>query len=477
MIKMEIPPAMKIVLWLSLYSSGLAVIIFFLLFVLLRKRFNRARKRHREAVDTPTVAFFHPYCNAGGGGERVLWCAIRAMQTKFPDIKYVVYTGDIESSPEEILQKAYKRFNIKVEGEVNFVYLHRRPWVEASRWPHFTMIGQSIGSMWLAIEALDSIVPDLCIDTMGYAFALSLFNHLGGCKTACYVHYPTITPDMLQYVSNKHRGSLKAIVKLRYYRFFAYLYAKAGATCDLVMANSSWTQDRLDQVWKRPLDTHRVYPPCEVSELLAIPRSPDLDNKQDEFRILSVAQFRPEKDHPMQLRSLYALRELLYGNDAWDKVKLVFAGSCRHEEDHMRVQDLMNLAKHLALDDYVEFKINLSHEDLMDEFKKAKVGLHAMWNEHFGIGVVECMAAGLLTVAHGSGGPLMDIIETAEGSRTGWLATEEVEYARILYTLVMLSATQKDIVRTAARSSVGRFSTDEFNKSFMNAVSSLVSSL
>ena len=30
-----------------------------------------------------TVGFFHPYCNAGGGGERVLWCAIRALQTKY----------------------------------------------------------------------------------------------------------------------------------------------------------------------------------------------------------------------------------------------------------------------------------------------------------------------------------------------------------------------------------------------------------
>ena len=29
---------------------------------------------------TPTVVgFFHPYCNAGGGGERVLWVAIRAL--------------------------------------------------------------------------------------------------------------------------------------------------------------------------------------------------------------------------------------------------------------------------------------------------------------------------------------------------------------------------------------------------------------
>ncbi|GFS23917.1 GDP-Man:Man(3)GlcNAc(2)-PP-Dol alpha-1,2-mannosyltransferase, partial [Elysia marginata] len=27
-----------------------------------------------------TFAFFHPYCNAGGGGERVLWVAVRSVQ-------------------------------------------------------------------------------------------------------------------------------------------------------------------------------------------------------------------------------------------------------------------------------------------------------------------------------------------------------------------------------------------------------------
>ena len=29
------------------------------------------------------VGFFHPYCDAGGGGERVLWCAIKAIQSKY----------------------------------------------------------------------------------------------------------------------------------------------------------------------------------------------------------------------------------------------------------------------------------------------------------------------------------------------------------------------------------------------------------
>jgi alpha-1,2-mannosyltransferase len=28
------------------------------------------------------VGLFHPYCNAGGGGERVLWVAVRALQRR-----------------------------------------------------------------------------------------------------------------------------------------------------------------------------------------------------------------------------------------------------------------------------------------------------------------------------------------------------------------------------------------------------------
>ena len=40
-----------------------------------------------------------------------------------------------------------------------------------------------------------------------------------------------------------------------------------------------------------------------------------------------------------------------------------------------------------------------------------------MWNEHFGIGVVEMMAAGMVTVAHDSGGPKADIIQVGERLR------------------------------------------------------------
>lgn len=43
--------------------------------------------------------------------------------------------------------------------------------------------------------------------------------------------------------------------------------------------------------------------------------------ESDPIRILSVAQFRPEKDHPLMLQAMYELRNLLVKNEAlWNKV-------------------------------------------------------------------------------------------------------------------------------------------------------------
>jgi alpha-1,2-mannosyltransferase len=46
-------------------------------------------------------------------------------------------------------------------------------------------------------------VPDIYIDSMGYAFTLPLFKYLGNSKTISYVHYPTISTDMLERVANR----------------------------------------------------------------------------------------------------------------------------------------------------------------------------------------------------------------------------------------------------------------------------------
>lgn len=44
------------------------------------RQYLRSRKTKLGTRNVVNVGIFHPYCNAGGGGERVLWCAVRALQ-------------------------------------------------------------------------------------------------------------------------------------------------------------------------------------------------------------------------------------------------------------------------------------------------------------------------------------------------------------------------------------------------------------
>jgi alpha-1,2-mannosyltransferase len=43
--------------------------------------------------------------NASGGGERVLWTAIAAMQRTDRTVVSIVYTGDTDASKEQIIAK------------------------------------------------------------------------------------------------------------------------------------------------------------------------------------------------------------------------------------------------------------------------------------------------------------------------------------------------------------------------------------
>lgn len=54
----------------------------FLLFAIWAMRVKE-KKRQRRLKSGITIGLFHPYCNAGGGGERVLWVAINAILTRY----------------------------------------------------------------------------------------------------------------------------------------------------------------------------------------------------------------------------------------------------------------------------------------------------------------------------------------------------------------------------------------------------------
>lgn len=92
--------------------------------------------------------------------------------------------------------------------------------VEDATWPRFTLLGQSLGSIYLAWEAISRFSPDLfigravqnvelpalakhVIDTMGYAFTFYPVRLLGAMPVGAYVHYPTISMEMLNRVRSR----------------------------------------------------------------------------------------------------------------------------------------------------------------------------------------------------------------------------------------------------------------------------------
>ncbi|XP_043927607.1 GDP-Man:Man(3)GlcNAc(2)-PP-Dol alpha-1,2-mannosyltransferase [Protopterus annectens] len=472
----------------GLLISGV-MILFLVLFLCGVHLWIKQKKQQQQfitgnaGVIHPIVAFFHPYCNAGGGGERVLWCALRALQSRYRDATYVIYTGDQGVTGEQIIDGAYRRFHIKLPRPVKFVFLKKRYLVEASLYPHFTLLGQSIGSIFLGWEALAKCIPDIYIDSMGYAFTLPLFKYLGGCHVGCYVHYPTISMDMLSVVRDRRerfnnvsvisKNPVLSKVKLLYYYMFAYLYGLVGSCSDVIMVNSTWTENHILGLWKSRDRTSVVYPPCDVKTFLDIPLDDGKSRAQQ--TIVSVGQFRPEKDHPLQIR---AFRKLLDSKDAKQRsaLKLILIGGCRNQDDESRVFCLKDLCEKLGVKENVEFKINIPFEELKQYLAEAVIGLHTMWNEHFGIGVVECMAAGTVILAHNSGGPKLDIVIPYEGGQTGFLADDEDSFAAAMDSILSLSPEKRLEIRQNARLSVSRFSDQEFEDHFLMIVESLITS-
>lgn len=382
------------------------------------------------------VGFLHPFCNAGGGGERVLWAAIKATQKRWRNAVCAVYTGDRDATKSTIIERVKNRFNIQLHPPtVVFLYLETRSWVLSNTWPHFTLLGQSLGSLIMAYNAFSLVVPDIFIDTMGYSFALALSKFLfPSIPTAAYVHYPTISTDMLGSLNaeigkgvNAGTGKgIKGFGKRKYWQAYAHLYSRSGSDLDVVMTNSSWTQAHIQSLWG-PYRTKRrkahavevLFPPVAVEEL---EEAIELEGPKAVSRgktLLYVAQFRPEKNHDLILRSFSKMLQSPTEPGTNGAAKLVLIGSVRDSDDAKRVYQLRLLAHELKIEDETQFICDASWPEVLDWLRKSWVGVNGMWNEHFGIGVVEYQAAGLICVVNDSGGPKADIVVDFDGGATG----------------------------------------------------------
>jgi len=74
------------------------------------------------------------------------------------------------------------------------------------------------------------------------------------------------------------------------------------------------------------------------------------------------------------------------------------------------------------------------------------------------------MAAGMIVVAHKSGGAQMDIIDEGQ---TGFLASDIDSYATIMQQILEMTADERHKIQEQARNSVNRFDKLNFERLFI----------
>ena len=90
-----------------------------------------------------------------------------------------------------------------------------------------------------------------------------------------------------------------------------------------------------------------------------------------------------------------------------------------------------------------------------------------MVDEHFGINVVEFLAAGVIPVVHASAGPLKDIVVPYQGQPTGFHATEPVSFAEKLHEALSMDEEEQRAMRERGRKwAVERFSRAGFEEAW-----------
>ncbi|PVV01755.1 hypothetical protein BB560_003816 [Smittium megazygosporum] len=359
---------------------------------------------------------------AGGGGERVLWTAIKALQESNPSIISVLYTDYKDNESKELILSE-KKFSIEIDPNLLLIIRVKNVSYIDKRYSYLRLLLQSLASMLVCYQTLNLFIPDIYIDTVGFSFTYPLVKILYRINVVSYTHYPTISSDMYQVVASRESGInngetiqksfLLSILKKLYYRMFFVIYGFSGSYCDSVMANSTWTLNHIKATFKKSKNINLVYPPCDSKNLSAF------SFEDRALKIVSLAQFRPEKHHSLQI---VAFAKLLNKYPQWQKrnsrsetgfLELVMIGGARNKEDEERANELRELSKMLNIGDQVSVVTNASFEFICEQLSTASIGLHSMKDEHFGINVVEFMAAGLLPISHNSGGPKMDIIVPA----------------------------------------------------------------
>lgn len=356
-----------------------------------------------NAAGAPMIVL-HPNCLGGGGGERVLWEIVSILLKNGKDV-LLLSSPHSNYNLDFVKSEVLKTFGIElrnVEKNLVIIPLFMIPLLNSKLYPLFSIFLQAFAQVILGFE----IVFRSCFWRKGDDFSFIDSFHLP--FTSMIVGLFRRTKAIFAY---SHFPFIYSSCTSPYHKVLLFFYQLALPFYTEIMVNSSFTKNELGLVLPS-LKTELLYPPCCVfnnddlwincdGDKVSINDCNDDDYDQT-IQIVSLSQFRPMKRHIDQIKIVSKLKY------KGIKISLKMIGGISDDQ-----KKYINHLKEVAKTHQVQLDIigNATQNDINRIFAKSHIGLHTMHNEHFGIAVVDMISAGLLVMAHRSGGPLLDIIK------------------------------------------------------------------
>jgi len=326
------------------------------------------------------IAVIHHSLNPAGGAEKLCLATIDALKTRGHQVSLVT----IEKTSWTLLQDKF--------GQITMP--DRESYITSQ------LLSQKLKNIPIASTYFLAYTMQLLLNRSKNKNDVTL-NTFGDAvdfiADMTYVHFPLRAA--LDY------SQVPAFTDTSMWRVLSPLYNLTSSACNriapsrLLVANSKFMQRIVKTTLNR--DAIVIYPPVDTNTF----SSKCFQTQKEGNLVVVIASYTPKRrleQLPLIAQQTKAAQFIVIGKA--DEYSLSTIRELEENIHALHVEDKITLLKNAP---FIELQKTLAN---------AKVYLHTMPFDHFGISVVEAMASGCVPVVHRSGGPWTDILDAKQGA-------------------------------------------------------------
>ena len=235
------------------------------------------------------------------------------------------------------------------------------------------------------ISSLNLESSDIVINTNGNSLPFNIPHNI---LCILYIHFPAFLQTSSEYYNNKYKKSLFWKAYFKPYQIMTHLLTKrALKRSNIIFTNSKFTRNAIKKVYPS-FDPQVIYPPVDLERFSSCLRSNSRENQ-----VLVISRFSPEK----QLEKAILIAKIL------KNIKFILIGNLL-TANQSYFKYLQKMIQDYGLTHRIKLIPNATKGEILNAMSTSMVYLHTMNGEHFGISIVEAMAAGLIPVVPSYGG-------------------------------------------------------------------------